>query len=383
MPRLGLREWFAVGRVIAHGDLLRTSSSLRLCQKFERGLARRLGARHTLAVNNGTAALITALQACRIGPGDEVLVSAYTWMASAAAVLHVGAVPVLVEIDQTLTMDIDDLAAKITPRARAIIPVHMNNRPCDMDRLLDIAAKHDLRVIEDACQAIGVRYKGRACGTIGDAGTFSFNQMKNMTCGEGGAVLTSDDLIYERAYCAHDMGVNFRKFAPHRTDQEFVGGNFRISEIEGAILNVQLSKLPGRMRAMRRRVAAMEPILKKAGLPIAPHNNPGEACSIVVTFDTEAEAIEFAENIGVRRLFDNSKHVFTKWTAILDGRMAHPRFDPWAWAEDVSPPSADECPRTLDLLSRSCAISPILQLPHPAAIVLAHRLAKRVPERKS
>ncbi len=94
---------------------------------------------------------------------------AYTWMASAAAVLHVGAVPVLVEIDQTLTMDMDDLAAKITPRSRAVIPVHMNNRPCDMDRLLEIAARHDLRVIEDACQAIGVRYKGRACGTMGDA----------------------------------------------------------------------------------------------------------------------------------------------------------------------------------------------------------------------
>lgn len=378
MPRLGVREWISVGRVIAHGDLLRTTSKLRQCVRFERELAEQSEVLHALAVSSGTAALICGLQACGIGPGDEVLVSAYTWMASAAAVLQVGAVPVLVEIDETLTMDPEDLRAKITPRSRAVIPVHMINRPCDMDRILDIAGAHDLRVIEDAAQACGLSYKGRACGSMGDIGCFSFNQYKNMTCGEGGALLARDDLLYERAYCAHDLGVEFRDFDTALGGNPFVGSNYRISEIQGAILRVQLSKLPRRLRRMQRRVAMMSRIMAEAGLGLAPLNDPDSNLSMAVTFDTEAEAIAFSENRCVRRLLDNSKHVFTAWNSILDRRMAHPRVDPWGWAEQNSFLTHDSCPRTLDLLRRTCAISSLEDWPLPVAYAIARRLASSV-----
>jgi dTDP-4-amino-4,6-dideoxygalactose transaminase len=357
MPKLGMREWLAVGRVIAHGQLLRTNSSLHLSRHFEKELAQYVGADRTLAVSSGTAALVIALQACEVGPGDEVLVSAYAWMASAAAVLLVGAVPVLVEIDETLTMDPDDLAAKITPRSRAVIPVHMINRPCNMDRILSIAAEHDLRVVEDACQAIGVPYNGRICGTIGDIGTYSFNQAKNMTCGEGGAVLTNDMRLWERAYCAHDMGVDFRDLDHDRSEADFVGANYRISEIQGAILRIQLSKLPRRLKRMRERARYLRDTLERTGLPVAPHHDPENALSVVVTFETEDEAIAFAKHRAAHRLFDNSKHVYTRWTAILERRMATPKFDPWAWGAQNTWTTAESCPQTLDRLKRSCIVS--------------------------
>ncbi len=376
MVKLGMREFLAVGRVIAHGDLLRTTSNLHVCQRFEADLAGFSGVKRSLAVNSGTSALICALQACGIGPGDEVLVSAYTWMASAAAVLQVGAVPVLVEVDATLTMDPDDLAARITPRSRAVIPVHMLNRPCDMDRIRLVARQNDLRVIEDACQAVGIRYKGQACGSLGDIGAFSFNQAKNMTCGEGGAVLTNADDLYQRAYCAHDMGVDFRALTPAAQVPAFVGANYRISEIEGAILRVQLAKLPRRLARLRRRVRYLRERLERAGVPVAPDNDAEGTLGLVVTFETEAEAVAYAKRRGVHRLFDNSKHVYTEWTAILDRRMAHPQFDPWAWNGRNSRITPESCPRTLDLLRRSCLVSPLVDWPMPVVRLAARGLTE-------
>ena len=131
---------------------------------------------------------------------------AYTWMATAAAPVMVGAVPVLVDIDESLTIDPADIERKITPYTRAIMPVHMLNLPCNMDAIMAIAKKRKLLVIEDACQAVGVRYKDRYCGAIGDAGAFSFNAYKNINIGEGGAVITNDDRIFARARKYHDLG---------------------------------------------------------------------------------------------------------------------------------------------------------------------------------
>jgi dTDP-4-amino-4,6-dideoxygalactose transaminase len=376
MIRPGFREWLAVGRVFLNGHLLRTDDGgLQMCRRFEAELAAQTGAGHALAVSSGTAGLICALQACGIGPGDEVLVPAYTWMATAGAVLLAGAVPVLVEIDATLTMDVADLRAKLTPRSRAVIPVHMINRPCDMDAIGALARDHGLRVIEDASQAAGVTYRGRMCGTLGDAGVLSFNQHKNMTSGEGGAVLTDDAQIHIRAMNAHDMGLAFRSDAPGANTPIFVGNNYRISEITGAILRVQLSKLPARMRRMQRRVAVLSAALRAAGYPVAPHHDAASACGVALTFDTEAEAVEFARRRGARRLFDNSKHVFTEWQPILQRRMAHPGMDPWVWAGVGADRRIDDCPRTLDLLRRSCAVNPMADLPMPVVRIMARRLA--------
>ena len=161
MPRVGLREIVALGRVIASGKLSRYAAGSRgATSRFEARLSERLEVKHVLTVNSGTSALISALVAAGIGPGDEVLVPAYTWVATAIAPLAVGAVPVLVDIDESLTMDPQDIERKITRNTRAIIPVHMRNLVCDMDAIMAIAKRRRLFVLEDACQAVGVRYKG-------------------------------------------------------------------------------------------------------------------------------------------------------------------------------------------------------------------------------
>src|SRR5690606_1763494 len=160
MAKVGLREWFAVGKVIASGRLARYGDKGQgPLTRFEAEYSRKFGVKHTLTTSSGTGALISALAAAGIGPGDEVLVPAFTWIATAAAPLAVGAVPVLVDIDQTLTIDPADIQRKITPRTRAIIPVHMANMVCDMDRIMEIARDRGLLVIEDACQAVGALYK--------------------------------------------------------------------------------------------------------------------------------------------------------------------------------------------------------------------------------
>ncbi len=373
MRRLGLREWLAVGRVMAAGDLMRSSGPLQACAGFENDLARKTDAGHTLTVSSGTSALICALAAAGVGPGDEVLVPAYTWMATAAAPVLLGAVPVLVDINATLTMDPDDMARKITPRTRAVIPVHMLNRPCDMDRILPLARAHGLIVIEDACQAVGIRHHGRHCGAIGDLGTFSFNQYKNMTCGEGGAILTSDPTLFARARNMHDMGLEFRGDTGPAADPVFVGSNYKATEIQGAILRVQLMKLDGHLNRVRRRIGVITDIFRSAGLPVAPLSNGSEVASLVVTFDTETEASDFARHKAADRLYDNSKHVFTRWEAILNRRLHHDGLTPW---DQAGAGGTDECPRTISLLKRSCKIAPMDRYPLPLVTRTARRMAE-------
>ena len=200
MPRVGIREMMALGRVIASGRLARyQAGDDGMTSRFEARLREKLGTKHVLTVNSGTSALISALVGAGIGPGDEVLVPAYTWVSTAIAPLAVGAIPILVDIDESLTIDPEDIKRKITPYTKAIIPVHMRNLVCDMDVITAIAKQHRLIVIEDACQAVGVSYKGQRVGTIGEAGALSFNQHKNLNSGEGGAIVTNDDRLFTRA----------------------------------------------------------------------------------------------------------------------------------------------------------------------------------------
>src|SRR6185312_12503710 len=253
MPRVGLREIAALGRVIARGNLSRYSAgSKSATSRFEARLRERLKAKHVLTVNSGTSALISALAAAGIGPGDEVLLPAYTWVATAIAPLAVGAVPVLVDIDESLTIDPEDIKRKITPYTKAIIPVHMLNLVCNMDAITAIAKQHNLLVIEDACQAVGVSYKGRRVGTIGDVGAFSFNQFKNLNSGEGGAVLTNDDRYFTRARMYHDVGSYTREHEFEGNEPVFAGVNLRVSELTGAVLHAQLPKLDPLLERLRR-----------------------------------------------------------------------------------------------------------------------------------
>lgn len=382
MPGVGVREIMAATSVLARGNLSRFSGSgTSKTSRFEEALTSMTGATHALATNSGTSALVCALVGAGIGPGDEVLVPAYTWVSSAAAPLAVGAVPILVEVDETMTLDPIDLKQKLSPYTRAIIPVHMLNLVADMDAIMAIAAEHDLVVIEDACQAIGVRYHDGYAGAIGHAGAFSFNQQKNIKSGEGGALLTNDERIFARAGMYHDVG-SYTRAGRFETDEPlFVGLNLRMPELSAAILLPQLARLENQMRrrAERRRVI-VEELSAIEGLRVSPHNDPANAIGITVVFETAQEAQRFGTSgPGIHRLLDTGRHVYTNWASILDRRTYDARFDPYGWAHRPIEQDATSCPNTLDLLARTCSISVKPEVPIVAlrAILRRSRRAMR------
>ena len=376
MPRVGAMELITLGRVIASGQLLRYRGGEHgFTTQFENNLAKTLGVKHALTVNSGTSALISALAAAGIGPGDEVLVPAYTWVATAIAPLAVGAVPILVDVNESLTIDPEDIERKITPYTKAIMPVHMLNLVCDMDAITAIAKKHRLKVIEDACQAVGVTYKGRRVGTIGEVGAFSFNQYKNLNSGEGGAVLTNDDRIFTRARMYHDVGSYTREHEFESNEAVFAGVNLRVSELTGAVLHAQLPKLDPLLRRLRTRHTMMTKYLSKSPkLRISPHNDPANA--VTVMFDRPEDAKAFANQSGVERLIDTGRHVYTNWVPIMTQRTFDERMNPWKWANREITYSNDMCNRTLEILARTCHVFLGARFPLPLVQLRAKKLLR-------
>jgi dTDP-4-amino-4,6-dideoxygalactose transaminase len=372
------REMSAAVRVLARNDLARYGKAGKSeAGRFEAELCRTIGVEHALAVNSGTSALIGALVGAGIGPGDEVLVPAYTWVATAAAPLAVGAVPVLVEIDESLTMDPADLARKITPYTKAVIPVHMLNLVCDMDAIMKVAAEHDLVVIEDACQAIGVRHHGRRVGSIGHVGAFSFNHHKNISSGEGGAVLTNDRRIHARAAMHHDVG-SYERPGWIETEALFPGVNHRMPELCAAVLRPQLARIDAQLdrRRERRRMVLDTVTSSSWKARLAPHHDEPDAVGLALTFDDPAEATRFGAVRGARRLIDTGRHVYANWQSVLAKRSHHPKLDPHAWAHRTIDYSPDSCPATLDILARTCTVELAPELPTPAFRLLTRGLGR-------
>lgn len=209
--------------------------------KFEQEFAAFHGAKHGIAITNGTHAIEVLLTALDVGPGDEVIVPDSTFVATASAVLYAGAMPVMVDIDEaTQCIDTDLVEKAVTPRTKAIIAVHLGGHPADLDKLTEIAARHKITLVEDCAHAHGSEWRGRKVGTFGIAGTFSFQQSKNMTAGEGGIIITNDDAFERKARSAHDCGrLPGEWFYSHFS----YGSNYRLSEWQGAILSVQLTRL--------------------------------------------------------------------------------------------------------------------------------------------
>ena len=210
---------------------------------LEKEFAGYMGTKYALGVPSGTIALLAALSGLGIGPGDEVIVPAYTFIATVSSVIYARAIPILCEIDESLNMDPNDLERKITSRTRAIIPVHMLGNPCRMDEIMAVAKKHNLIVIEDVAQACGGSYHGKKLGSIGQAGIYSFNIFKTITSGDGGMVVTDDEAIYKRFFAFHDQGhLPLRQGVEvgHRT---IIGLDFRMNEVTGAVALAQLRKL--------------------------------------------------------------------------------------------------------------------------------------------
>jgi len=217
------RKWSRID--IANGNVV----------TFEKEYARLLGASYCVATGSGTQSLSTCVEALGIGPGDEVITSPYTDMGTISAIITSRALPVLAELDaDSYQLDASDIEKKITPATKAIIPVYLGGAPCDMDRIMAIAKKHKLSVIEDACQAHFARYKGKTLGTIGDLGCFSFQASKAISCGEGGAIIGNDQALMEQCYTVQNHGTS------RKGKHETIGPKYRMNEFEGAILMGQL-----------------------------------------------------------------------------------------------------------------------------------------------
>jgi len=222
--------------------------------RFEEDFAKYMGTRFALGVTSGTAALDCAVAGLGTGPGDEVIVPAYTWWSDYTCVVHAGALPVFADIDRTFNLDPKDFERKITPGTKAVIAVHLLGGLADMDPIMETARKHGVAVLEDCAQCVGGSYHGKKLGSIGDVGIYSFQINKMITSGEGGALVTSDPVIYERAARFHNMGT-IQKVLLDRVGssqvQTFAGENFRMNEFTGAVLGAQLSKLDSMLAQLR------------------------------------------------------------------------------------------------------------------------------------
>src|SRR3989338_1011891 len=231
------------GGFFKHGFYTLRKGSYKVAE-FENAFAKYIGARHAQAVTSGTAALKVALEALGVRQGDEVITQSFTFVATVEAIIECGAIPILTDVDGTLNMDPSDLEKKISKKTKAIIPVHMYGAPCDMDRIMKIAKKYNLLVLEDTAQAVGGAYKGKKLGAIGDIGSFSFDFGKALTTGEGGMVVTNNKDIYLRAREYADHGHENNPAFPRGEDtRRRRGFNYRMMELQAAIGIVQLGKL--------------------------------------------------------------------------------------------------------------------------------------------
>jgi 8-amino-3,8-dideoxy-alpha-D-manno-octulosonate transaminase len=329
---------------------------------FEREFAARMQTRFALAVTSGTAALQCAMAALEIGPGDEVILPAWTWHSCFNAVVMAGGLPVIAEIDETFNIDPNDIEPKITPHTKAIMAVHLQGNPCHLDKVLAIARKHKLRVIEDCAQSVGASFRGKPLGSYGDIAIYSLQLNKTITAGEGGAVITNDPVLFERAARFHDVG-GIR--SPH-TDwlgkpqlDPFFGVNFRMNEFSGGVLLAQLRKLDtiiGAVRANAQRVYAGIrdlPGLKLRHLP-DPEGELGTGVFLELPSKDKRErflAMMKAENVpcggpGGSVILPLQGHIMAKRTV----HPAWPSFNtPRGKAMRYGP---ETCPRSIDILSR-------------------------------
>ena len=361
MYQIGQPEIAAVAEVIRSRKLFRYDIGNQ-CATFEQRWAKFLNVKHAHLCSSGTAALTAALSALRLGPGDEVIVPAHTYMATAAAVLAVGAIPVIAEIDDSITIDPDSIDDLVGRQTRAVIPVHMWGQDCDMDRIMKIARKRKLLVVEDACQAVGGFYNGRACGSIGDAGAFSFNYFKNMTCGEGGAVVTNDPLASQRARCMIDC-CGFYWTGRGGDIMPFIASGSRASEIEGAMLNAQLDRLPAMIRAMRQQKKSILRATAKTGLVAVRANSLDWECGtyVMYTLPTVAQAQQFAKLIGGGICGNTGRHTYTEWDQFYTHAGGpHPALNPFNFPANRKCRknyAKDMCRRSLDILNRTVMIA--------------------------
>lgn len=305
--------------------------------------------KHCVANCSGTASLYIALKALGIGPGDEVIVPGYTFVASYSAIIFAGAIPVLAEIDDTLTLDPEDVKERITGNTRAIMSVHMLGNPCDLDKLREIADTHRLYLVEDCCQAAGASYKGKKVGSIGELGAFSLNFFKTITAGDGGLVVTDNDELYWKAFAMHDQGHSPNRTGAQIGRRSILGFNFRINELTGAVALAQLRKIDTIVSTLRRKKAMLKERLSRLdGFYFRRLNDPEGECGTLLTliFPDREKAEKAAVFLGSKTLANSGWHVYFNMEHILQ-----------YFREIERKYQKGSLPRTDDLLARSLNIS--------------------------
>lgn len=366
MLRSGPEEIEAVARVIQSRKLFRINDGFKEVENFEKELAAKFGVQYALCLNGGTSALVCSLIGLGIGPGDEVIIPAFTFIATASAVLAVGAIPVIAEVDETTTLDVEDVRAKLRPTVKAVIPVDMLGFPCNMDALVELGRANNFAVVEDACQAVGGSFSGKRLGTWGDAGCFSFNDYKIISAGEGGALLTNDRAIYERGLLYQNGGSGFQYYTGPVQTPEFSGFQCRASEITGAIMRIQLQRLDGILTDLRSvKSAIMAGLADIQGVSFLASHDPAGDCGLTVgfSFDTAEQAARFAElaQISAWRPISFARHVYNTWGPVMSRRGSHhPALNPFDMPQNKDLRGnyqPDMCPRSLDILARKVFVT--------------------------
>jgi dTDP-4-amino-4,6-dideoxygalactose transaminase len=376
---LNEREEHAVLRVLHRRSLFRYygMKKPKYTEMLEKIACDYYGVKYALAVNSGTGALCTAMTALGLGPGCEVILPAFFWVATAGAVVQANAIPVLCEVDDSFCMDPRDLARKITPRTKLIVPIHMAGVPCDMKAIMAVADLHGIPVLEDCAQANGGTFRGRKVGTFGAVGIFSFQWNKNATSGEGGLLVTNDAALYERCVAAHDLGVPWVDNAPCLTGAVTWGGGRRMSELTAAVACQQLKKLPRiieHMRVSKERIKA-----RLAGIPELSFRQLNDEAGdtgpfLVLLLDdptTAAEVLERLHDSGLHsatRLCNYGLHIYYNVPQLVNKVPLSPAGNPWTLPQN-EPCCHDyrkgACPRSDELFSRSILV-PIPSCLNPA-----------------
>ncbi len=359
---------------------------------FERRVAERVGVRYALGVNSGTSALYLALVGLGVGPGDDVIVPGFTFVASMSAVVYARARPVPAEVDRSFNLDPADVESRIGPRTRAIVAVHMLGNPARLRELKEVADRHGVALIEDAAQAFGASYEGRWLGGHGRVGAFSFNIYKTITCGDGGMLVTDDEALYRRCFAMHDQG-----HSPHRTGVEvgrrpLLGLNFRMVELQGAVLVAQLRRLDRIVAHLRRNRDVVSEILGAipgVGFGDRPDPEGDLATHLVVVFPSSEVATRVAAELGSITLAESGWHVYTHMEHLLEARTVTGAGCPFECSgtdDRPVPYRQGMLPRTDALLGRSMSIGIGVVDPNLAPLGLgmkagendARRLAERI-----
>jgi 8-amino-3,8-dideoxy-alpha-D-manno-octulosonate transaminase len=334
--------------------------------QLEKEFREYIGTDYALGVSSGTGALEVALAAMGIGPGDEVILTAWSWVACFTAIVRIGARPVLAEIDESLNLDPAEIGRLATPHTRAVMIVHYQGVAADMDRIVLESHKRGIFVLEDCAQSLGTRYRGRQIGTWGDIATFSFQSNKVATCGEGGMVTMRDQRLYERAVRLSDLG-NYRPYhaaiVPAR-EPAFVGGQYRLSELAGAMALAQLRKVDrmwAHCRALQARILPRIQGLKGVTLRQVPDPTGDFGFEIYLLLDNPAQVAPFREKLDARNVNCGARTgTYPQYNRdyVKTGLAHHPALSPFRDLKPWPAPGyrAEDFPRTEDITKRFIAL---------------------------